>query len=179
MNAPLRDGIDDDSYRQIFKPVIDQIMSSFQPSAILLQCGADSLSGDRLGCFNLSLHGHGECVSYMRSFGLPMLVCGGGGYTMRNVARCWTYETSLLVGQDIPDELPFNVRARAPNCVRPAPRARPPFRPPATSRKRLTASNRPLALPRSAAPLRRACRTISSITGLTTACTSRPRTWRT
>ena len=130
MNAPLRDGIDDDSYRQIFKPVIDQIMSSFQPSAILLQCGADSLSGDRLGCFNLSLHGHGECVSYMRSFGLPMLVCGGGGYTMRNVARCWTYETSLLVGQDIPDELPFNVRARAPNCARPAPRARPPFRPP-------------------------------------------------
>ena len=27
----------------------------FQPSAIVLQCGADSLSGDRLGCFNLSL----------------------------------------------------------------------------------------------------------------------------
>ena len=108
VNAPLRDGIDDDSYRLIFKPVIDSIMANFQPSAILLQCGADSLSGDRLGCFNLSLHGHGECVSYMRSFGLPMLVCGGGGYTMRNVARCWTYETSLLVGQDIPDELPFN-----------------------------------------------------------------------
>ncbi len=108
VNAPLRDGMDDESYRYIFRPVIDQIMASFQPSAILLQCGADSLAGDRLGCFNLSLTGHGECVSYMKSFGLPMLVCGGGGYTMRNVARCWTYETSILVGQEIPDELPFN-----------------------------------------------------------------------
>lgn len=29
----------------------------YQPSAVVLQCGADSLSGDRLGCFNLSLKG--------------------------------------------------------------------------------------------------------------------------
>ena len=28
----------------------------YQPGAIVLQCGADSLSGDRLGCFNLSRH---------------------------------------------------------------------------------------------------------------------------
>ena len=27
---------------------------------------------------------------------------------MRNVARCWAYETSLLTGLDIPDELPYN-----------------------------------------------------------------------
>jgi len=23
---------------------------------------------------------------------------GGGGYTLRNVARCWTYETSIALG---------------------------------------------------------------------------------
>ena len=32
-------------------------MERYQPEAIVLQCGADSLSGDRLGCFNLSLTG--------------------------------------------------------------------------------------------------------------------------
>lgn len=37
-----------------------------------------------------------------------MLVLGGGGYTIRNVARCWTYETSLLVDVEISNELPFN-----------------------------------------------------------------------
>lgn len=33
-------------------------METYQPSAIVLQCGADSLSGDRLGCFNLTLKGN-------------------------------------------------------------------------------------------------------------------------
>ena len=37
------------------------------------------------------------CVSYVKSFKIPTLVLGGGGYTLRNVARCWTYETSICV----------------------------------------------------------------------------------
>jgi hypothetical protein len=28
---------------------------------------------------------------------VPTLVLGGGGYTIRNVARCWTYETGVLL----------------------------------------------------------------------------------
>jgi len=108
VNFPLRDGIDDDSFRSIFRPVITKIMERFQPGAVVLQCGADSLSGDRLGCFNLSLRGHADCVAFVKSFGVPTLVLGGGGYTMRNVARCWTYETSILLDKEIPDELPFN-----------------------------------------------------------------------
>lgn len=62
-------------------------MEHYQPEAIVLQCGADSLSGDRLGCFNLSLKGHAECVNFVRSFNVPTLVLGGGGYTVRNVSR--------------------------------------------------------------------------------------------
>lgn len=34
-------------------------MEMYQPSAVVLQCGADSLSGDRLGCFNLTVKGKG------------------------------------------------------------------------------------------------------------------------
>lgn len=34
-------------------------MEFYQPTAIVLQCGADSLANDRLGCFNLSTKGHG------------------------------------------------------------------------------------------------------------------------
>jgi histone deacetylase 1/2 len=29
------------------------------------------------------------------------LVLGGGGYTMRNVARAWAYETGVVVGQEL------------------------------------------------------------------------------
>lgn len=53
--------------------------------------------GDRLGCFNLSLQGHADCVEYVMSFNVPTLVVGGGGYTLRNVPRCWTYETSVIL----------------------------------------------------------------------------------
>jgi acetoin utilization deacetylase AcuC-like enzyme len=34
-----------------------KVMETYQPGAIVLQCGADSLTGDRLGCFNLTLKG--------------------------------------------------------------------------------------------------------------------------
>lgn len=44
---------------------------------VLLPTGADSLSGDRLGCFNLSIGGHAEAVRIMKAFNLPMLVTGG------------------------------------------------------------------------------------------------------
>lgn len=108
LNFPLRNGIDDFSYEGIFKPVIDHVMQHFRPEAVVLQCGADSLSGDRLGCFNLSTKGHGMCVEYMKSMNVPLLILGGGGYTIRNVARCWTYETSILLGCDISNDLPYN-----------------------------------------------------------------------
>ncbi|XP_041716712.1 histone deacetylase 2 isoform X1 [Coregonus clupeaformis] len=108
VNFPLRDGVDDESYEQIFKPVMARVMEMYQPSAVVLQCGADSLSGDRLGCFNLTIRGHAKCVEYMKSFNLPLLMLGGGGYTIRNVARCWTYETAVALDTEIPDELPYN-----------------------------------------------------------------------
>ncbi|KAF8783042.1 Histone deacetylase 2 like protein [Argiope bruennichi] len=78
VNFPLRDGIDDESYEQgIFQPLISKVMEMYQPSAIVLQCGADSLSG-------------------------------GGGYTIRNVARCWTHETSVALNCEVANELPYN-----------------------------------------------------------------------
>lgn len=57
LNFPLKDGMDDDSYRGIFRPVIGKVMEIYRPGAVVLQCGADSLSGDRLGCFNLTIKG--------------------------------------------------------------------------------------------------------------------------
>lgn len=108
LNFPLLDGIDDESFQAIFKAIIGKVMERFSPGAVVLQCGADSLSGDRLGCFNLSLKGHGSCVNYLKSFNVPLLLVGGGGYTVRNVARCWCYETSLAVDVKLQDELPYN-----------------------------------------------------------------------
>ncbi|CAE6530219.1 unnamed protein product [Rhizoctonia solani] len=107
-NFPLRDGITDESYKSVFEPVITQVMQSYDPSAVVLQCGTDSLSGDKLGCLNLSMRGHANCVKFVKSFGLPLLLLGGGGYTMRNVSRCWAYETGLAAGVELGSEIPVN-----------------------------------------------------------------------
>ena len=109
LNVPLRDGVDDEMYLTIFKTVIEDTVTAFRPSAIVLQCGADSLGCDRLGAFNLSIAAHGECVNFVRRFDVPLLVVGGGGYTVKNVGRCWTYETAVLVGASLPDELPRTI----------------------------------------------------------------------
>ncbi len=49
--------------------------------------------------------GHGECVEFLAKYNLPMLVLGGGGYTIRNVARCWAYETAVLLGEEIDNSM--------------------------------------------------------------------------
>ncbi|EGV91766.1 Histone deacetylase 1 [Cricetulus griseus] len=37
-----------------------------------------------------------------------MLMLGGGGHTIHNVAQCWTYETAVAQDTEIPNELPYN-----------------------------------------------------------------------
>ena len=108
VNVPLNDGIDDRSFVDLFKFVMQDVMDIYQPGAIVLQCGADSLAGDRIGCFNLSLKGHAECVTFMKSFGKPILVTGGGGYTKTNVARCWANETATLLDKNLAEDIPFH-----------------------------------------------------------------------
>ena len=108
INVPMLAGMDDPSYESVFKPVIAGVMERFQPSVVVFCCGADSLSGDRVGCWNLSIKGHAAVLEYCKTFNLPMLVLGGGGYSIRNVARCWCYETSRLLGVPIPNEIPWH-----------------------------------------------------------------------
>ncbi|KAF4575430.1 hypothetical protein EYR40_004831 [Pleurotus pulmonarius] len=110
VNVPLKDGITDESFKSVFEPVITKILEVFRPSAVVLQCGADSLSGDKLGCFNITMHGHAHCVQFLRKQNIPLILLGGGGYTVKNVARAWTYETACALGieDDIDPNLPWN-----------------------------------------------------------------------
>lgn len=109
VNVPLKDGIDDDSYIHLFKLIMEPLITKFQPTCIVQQCGADSLGYDRLGCFNLNIRAHGECVRFIKLFGIPMLVLGGGGYTPRNVSRLWCYETSVLNDVTLELKIPQNI----------------------------------------------------------------------
>lgn len=81
----------------ILTKITQKAVEYYRPSVIVMQCGADSLSYDKLGDFCLTIKGHGECLNYVKKFNLPILLLGGGGYTIENVARCWTYETAVCL----------------------------------------------------------------------------------
>ena len=48
--------------------------------AIVVQCGADCIAGDKLGNFNLTEVGIGQCVRQILNSNLPTLFLGGGEY---------------------------------------------------------------------------------------------------
>lgn len=98
MNIPLKPGISDQAFFDLFRDVMQGVMAKYRPHALVIQLGADSLCHDKLGQFNLSLRGHGNCLKFMLTYGLPTIMLGGGGYTIENVSRCWAYETGIAVG---------------------------------------------------------------------------------
>ncbi len=79
-------------------------MEVFQPEAIVVCGGADSLSGDRLGCFNLSLEGHADCMEFLAKFGVPLLILGGGAFSSIKL-----HFMSFLVISGIPNRQMFGV----------------------------------------------------------------------
>jgi acetoin utilization deacetylase AcuC-like enzyme len=64
------------------------------------------------------LLGHANCVRFVKSFNKPLLLLGGGGYTMRNVSRVWAYETGLAAGVELtPGNLVFSNRVCHPRLL--------------------------------------------------------------
>ena len=112
LNVPIPSGIDDRQYKYLFENVTGRVLEAYNPSAVVFQCGADSLGGDRLGQFNINIRQHGECVSFVKRKRLPLLILGGGGYTARNVARAWCHETALATDNELPDTIPLELVPR-------------------------------------------------------------------
>ncbi|KAK0218899.1 hypothetical protein IW262DRAFT_1462470 [Armillaria fumosa] len=56
------------------------------------------------------MHGLAHCVQCLRKKNVPLILLGGGGYTVKNVARTWTYETACALGIEdtIDPNLPWN-----------------------------------------------------------------------
>lgn len=109
VNVPLKDGIRDEPFLELFTAVVGASVKRFSPDAIVMQCGAGSLAGDRIGSFNLTHVGHcalpaappppphvavpplvsrriagghasaGGAVEYVCDLELPTLLLGGGG----------------------------------------------------------------------------------------------------
>jgi acetoin utilization deacetylase AcuC-like enzyme len=102
--------MDDESYFYIFEKIVSEKIKIFQPNVCVVCCGADSLSGDALGKFNLTEESYVSCVSMVmkqcKEMNSKLLILGGGGYNIVNTSKLFTKLTSILVEEDISNEIP-------------------------------------------------------------------------
>jgi histone deacetylase 8 len=106
INVPFLEGISNTTYLKVFSDVFPRVMEAFQPEALVVQCGADSLNGDEVGQSNLTIETIGHCIKNVLGYKKPTLFCGGGGYNFPNSARLWTYLTSVIIGQELDNDIP-------------------------------------------------------------------------
>ncbi|ELU03635.1 hypothetical protein CAPTEDRAFT_148478 [Capitella teleta] len=106
VNVPLKDGLTDEVFLDIFSSVINRVHGAFKPQAVVCQCGADALHGDPHAAFNLTEKAFVRSVEYLREWDFPLLLLGGGGYNFANTARCWASITGSLLHKELPTDIP-------------------------------------------------------------------------
>lgn len=100
INFPFKSGVDDTTYVNVFRTIITKAYECYKPEVVVLQCGTSSLAGDRFGDFNLTLNGHCDCVKFVKSLNVSMLVLGGSGINIGYTAKVWARETAILFDLD-------------------------------------------------------------------------------
>jgi acetoin utilization protein AcuC len=110
-NLPVPKGYNDSEARAVLQDLILPRVAEFCPEAIVVQCGADSLTEDPLSRLALSNRAYLEAVTALRPLSSRLLVLGGGGYNPWSVGRLWTAIWGVLSGQDLPDHLPAAAQA--------------------------------------------------------------------
>jgi acetoin utilization protein AcuC len=93
LNVPLMPGCGDREFFAAWEIVLDHLRRH-RPEFILFQCGADSLRGDPLGDLQLTPAAHRHAARTLRRFADEscagrLMVFGGGGYDLRNLAAGW------------------------------------------------------------------------------------------
>jgi len=106
INVPFKEGVVDSQYSKLFDTIVAGAVASYKPRAIVVVAGADCLSGDPLGGFNLTLHGVEHCMKTLLSYHLPLLILGGGGYNLPTVARQAAIITAACLDSPLPDKIP-------------------------------------------------------------------------
>ncbi len=67
-----------DFFLGISPSVMQEVKALFNPEAVVMQLGADTMAGDPMCSFNMTPIGVGKCLNYILDWELPTLLLGGG-----------------------------------------------------------------------------------------------------
>ena len=111
INIPLPPFTDDAPYLSAFREIVPNAVRKYGPEMILLQCGVDAHANDLLAHLQLTSQSYLEIAKIVHELAHEvangrLVVFGGGGYNLANVARIWTLVASALVDFKAPGTAP-------------------------------------------------------------------------
>lgn len=106
INLPVPRRFNDDELAHASKHLILPVAEAFEPDAVVICCGADSISGDPLSSMALSNRGLWSVIGEVLQRTRAAVVVGGGGYNPWVTSRYWTYLWGQIAGLEIPEQLP-------------------------------------------------------------------------
>lgn len=115
VNVPLPAGTGDELYLHTFKALVPELIRAFSPDILVTQLGADSLISDPLTHLKLTIRGFEELAGIFRSFNLPWVALGGGGYDIGATARAWALAWAVMNNINPPEEIPAYFVSRYPD----------------------------------------------------------------
>jgi acetoin utilization protein AcuC len=101
LNVPLPPHADDALFFRLW-PTVESFLEASEPEFILLQCGADCLSGDPLTHLELTDVVHREVTASLcrladRHCDGHLIALGGGGYNKRHMAQAWVEVVRAMI----------------------------------------------------------------------------------
>ncbi len=106
-NINLPKYAEDEDVLYIFENLVIPLIERFSPNVLFLQAGADGHKDDPLTSLYLTTGIYAKIAEMLRALDLSsVVVTGGGGYDIVNVARIWSIIWAGLIGKDLPDMLP-------------------------------------------------------------------------
>lgn len=108
VNLPFYPGTGDDVFVWGFDEIVPPLIEAYKPDVIVTQLGVDTMSSDPLTHLNLTTTGFCRMIERFRSFNIPWVALGGGGYDVPAVARSWALAFGIMCGIELPDEMPGN-----------------------------------------------------------------------
>jgi acetoin utilization protein AcuC len=111
INIPLPPNVNDELYLEAFHRIVPAALRSYEPEIILLQSGADSHKGDPLAHLSITVKTYSEIALWLHKFVHEMcygkiMIFGGGGYMLSNVARCWVKVLSVFLEKELSEKIP-------------------------------------------------------------------------
>ncbi|MCP4762732.1 MAG: acetoin utilization protein AcuC, partial [archaeon] len=113
INFPIFPGTYDEVYIDMFDKLIPKIMEAYKPDLLVTQLGVDTHFMDPLTMLGLSTQGHEKIYKLIKKYvdkycNEKWVALGGGGYLMTVVPRSWTMALAVMLGENIPNQIPMD-----------------------------------------------------------------------